>query len=263
MKPHKGKNVCNKRCLAFILHFIALEPRVRSNSRLKMHFLGVYFLVALIAPAFSQPDLLFDDVFLASSDSNIFLDDNSAATTAELYPPDPIFGDDGDGLTIPDSTNFLAADPPTDCLSSAFPTSPLSRIRARANICNNVDLNVSPHAGTVLTTAEEVENHWCSSTHVEGFGNVPVCHPETGSKVSSEHILNKLQGYDFSQAHFVTLFRCTLSKLYHLSSCSSGTLPDYVFPPQPPLLVSQTKKKMERRRSNHIVTSLTYTHTYI
>jgi hypothetical protein len=181
---------------------ISIPPQ-RSS---RMHLLHVYFLLAFIASAFSLPDLLSDDLSLAESGSNIFLD---AAADNGIYPTDPILDD----IALPDSPTFLA-DTPTDCLS-AFPISLRSRFRARANICNNVDrMDGSAPAKAVLTTAEQVENHWCADTQVEGFGNVPVCHPETGDKVSSEHLVNNLQGYDFSQAHFQTLFHCTLSKLF-------------------------------------------------
>lgn len=69
---------------------------------------------------------------------------------------------------------MLAADTPYDCPSLS---PPLTRMYARANSCANSD--TSPDAEVQprpeITTADQVQEYWCSAGKQEGFGNIPVC----------------------------------------------------------------------------------------
>lgn len=156
------------------------------------HFWG------LIAFGLAISNLFLEDSVVDEPESSVFFIDDMI----EFDPTESVF----DGSALTDST-FLDQSP--DRCLSVLP--PASRIRrAQAGVCDNAQ----DGSTDVSAAAEEIEKYWCDTPKAELLAKIAVCHADSGDKMSSDHFLRKMQGYDFSLGFYETLFRCTLSKLY-------------------------------------------------
>lgn len=112
----------------------------------------------------------------------------------------------------------VATDNPYDC---SGPLSLLSRriIRVRGLICNNPDASHGAEdSAPKLTTEEEVQDYWCSESHIEGFGNIPVCSRAASERLPSEWLLALDAPPPFPQAsRFQNLLTCSLSEFMLLA----------------------------------------------
>lgn len=165
-----------------------------------MQFSHIYPVWALIALGLSDSNLFSDDLYADDPDSSTFPTDD----VGDFIPTEPI----SDNSALTDS-NFLA-ESPDHCLPALPPASKIRR--AQSAVCDNL-----PDGSTeteTSATAEDIQKYWCGSSTLGKFGNFAVCNVEDGEKMSSQHFLNKFEGYDISRSFYETLFRCTLSKTY-------------------------------------------------
>lgn len=115
---------------------------------------------------------------------NMFLDDNSEANpTNDLFDNDSEFDttayswNDVD-LSAPNDDMYadfaIATDTPYDCPS---PPRAMTRMYARSESCTNPDTSLGEpmQQRPAITTADQVEEYWCSASGEIGFGNIPVC----------------------------------------------------------------------------------------
>lgn len=151
-----------------------------------------------IAFGLSDSNLFLEDLFVDEPESNNFLIDD----VGEFLPMEPV----SVGSALTDSTHL---DETSDRCLSVLP--PAGRIRrAQPGVCDN-----PPDGSTEAqnsATAEVIRKYWCGSPKAESLAKIAVCHREDGDRMSSDHFLRKMQGYDFSMSFYETLFRCTLSK---------------------------------------------------
>ena len=134
-----------------------------------------------------EPGFLYD---LADNDlselnaKNMFLDDNSGSNpTFDLFDNDS--GSDISAYSWNDmdwsapnddmySDFAIATDTPYDC---PFLPQAMTRMHTRAESCTNPDTSQGDmiQQGPEVTTADQVEEYWCSASGEIGFGNIPVC----------------------------------------------------------------------------------------
>ena len=159
----------------------------------------------LITFGLAVSNLFLENSFVDEPESStIFIDD-----VDEPFATDPV----SDSSTLTDS-NFLA-ESPDRCLSVLPPTSRIRR--AQAEVCDTAQdgtTDVQNSAAAAAAATEEIAKYWCDTPETELLAKIAVCHPEGGDKMSSDHFLRKMQGYDFSLGFYETLFRCTLSTMY-------------------------------------------------
>ena len=191
-------------CLSFgVSQVFPLSPLhlLKTKKGLIMQFADIVFpFWGSIAFALADSSLFLEDPFAVEPESNTLLTDD----IGEFLPTEPV----SDGSALTDSM-FLNESP--DRCVSILP--PAGRIRrGQPGVCDN------PQDGSTdaqnSETAEVVQRYWCGTPEAELLAKIAVCHPEGEDKMSSDHFLSKMQGYDFSLGFYETLFRCTLSKTY-------------------------------------------------
>lgn len=186
----------------YLPSFPSLTPPPFENQKgLIMRFAHIFFpFWGLIAFALADSNLFLEDSYVDEPEFNTFLIDD----VGEFLPTEPA----SDGSALTDSI-FLDESP--DRCVSVLP--PASRIRrAQPGVCDNPQDGITDAQNS--ETAEVVRKYWCDTPKAEMLAKIAVCHPESGDKMSSDHFLRKMQGYDFSLGFYETLFRCTLSKTY-------------------------------------------------
>ena len=115
-------------------------------------------------------NMLFDDSSEVDSDTDLFDNDSESDTNAYSW-------DDVD-FSTPNNDMFsdfaIATDMPYDCPS--FPLLPTG-MHARAESCANPDSSqgAMTEQSPEITTTDQVEEYWCSTSAKIGFGNIPVC----------------------------------------------------------------------------------------
>lgn len=115
-------------------------------------------------------NVLFDDNSEVHSGTDLFDNDSESDTSAYSW-------DEAD-FSTPNNDMFsdlaIATDMPYDC--SPLPLSPAG-MHARAESCANPDTSqgATMEQSPEITTADQVEEYWCSTSAKIGFGNIPVC----------------------------------------------------------------------------------------